>query len=176
MTVSIVIFNEVQNVSQHNAAEIQWNGPMAKSEADQKKARKIVAWMLLSEFAVGASIATWAHVNHDWRYTVIGVAVMGQALFTVWLLSKSWAAKDPEVAKKIKEAKARSKGNARIRLISLGISLMVIVGALVIRRYLPGFSTLPKSDQRVYLMLGGVTVIVLGNVAWMAWKKRRKTA
>jgi hypothetical protein len=145
---------------------------MAKSEADQKKARKIVAWMILSELAVGAGISIWARIQHDWRYTVIGLGVISQALLILWLLSKSWAAKDPALAKKMEQARARSRRNARVEFISLGVALTVIIGALLVRRYLPGFAALPKGDQRLYLMLGGVSVIVLGNLAWMAWKRR----
>jgi MFS family permease len=153
---------------------------MAAKEIDPKVRRKIVAWMIIGELFVGLGIALWGRLAGDWRYMVIGLLVAGQAILIAVLLGKSRGAQDPEFARKLEETRARARENrkrdARRRLVSIGVAMAVVLGALMVRRYLPAFTSLPKSDQRVYLLLGAITLIVLGNFAWTAWKKKRASA
>jgi hypothetical protein len=113
-----------------------------------------------------------------------GLVIMAGVFWYFARRGRTYYENHPEEAAQAKRQRAvmmaeqghQADRNFKQKVVSVGIALAVVLGASLFRRYAPGFAALPKSDQRLYLVLGGIALVVLCNLAWMAWKKRRASA
>jgi hypothetical protein len=70
-------------------------------------------------------------------------------------------------------ARKRATSNPRHIMISIGLVLAGFTTAMLARKYIPGFSNLPREQQKTYLVIGLIAANILGFIVYRMWKARR---
>jgi LPXTG-motif cell wall-anchored protein len=139
--------------------------------------QKIIAWIALLALFAPLGLGLYGLMTKNEPFLLLGLVCFGVVLAVLMVYVKWRAKHDPAVAARVEKAKARqrerSRKDAGLQVASVVIALMVFAFALAVRRFVPGFSALPKSDQHLYLMAVGIPVALLLTLGWLRLRRKK---
>jgi|GEM_PF-5453717 len=141
---------------------------------------RIILAMILGLLALGV----WGKITHNGLFESVGFLPLLLALLVFMIRRDLRARRDPQFARQaaaerskyLSAAKANRWKNFRGHLIGALVGMAIVVALHAAKWFAPAMSKLSSTDQVIYGGLAGITLIVLGNLAWMAWKRRRVSA
>ena len=147
---------------------------MAEQQVPRRTTR--LGWFVLAILFGLFGICGWGIVTDNGLYVAISVLPLLVALLIFKIISDRRAKRDPEYARKMEVTKAQARAaqsNPREAMISVGLAAVGVTAAMLGRKYIPGFESLPREQQRTYLIIGLIAANILGFIVYQTWKARR---
>jgi hypothetical protein len=149
------------------------------AERQPQKRTTPLGWFVLAILFVLLGIGGWGIATDNGLYGAISSLPILLALLIFKIISDRRAKRDPEYARRIEEARVRAtahtaaQSNSRQTMTSVGLAVAGFTAAMLGRKYIPGFSSLPREQQKSYLLIGLIAANVLGFIVYQMWKARR---
>jgi hypothetical protein len=153
--------------------------------ADGKpRSNPILAWLTLGILLLGLLGLYLAARAGNMPVLLAGLAILVGGFWYFARRGRAYYQAHPEEEAEARRQRAvlaaqverRDNQRFKQKLLFVGIALTVVAAMNIWRRFAPSLDALPRGERLTWIFLGAVILIVLGNLAWAAWKKKRVNA